>query len=178
MGLFENLMGKVGNAMEKSMSKNLQGESKEAYEKEKAEKAENKAAFEKDQQAIKDDLASRKIQASSNDLKSPEALLAKIGVIDESKIWVGGFDNFKANQNAKFANIFSGNKNIKIVSLVNGVFYLSKFEDGNFYAYKKFTKEQVASAEIEGLLSKKIRIKLNDNTTYSVDITENKEKLD
>ncbi len=178
MGLFDKLMSKVGNAMENSMSKNLQGESKAEYEKEKTERAEEKAKTAAEQDAAKEELQTQRVQATTADMKNPADLLKKINAIDENNVWVGGFDNFKANQNPTFANMLSGNKNLRVLSQANGVFYLSKFQDGCFYAYKKFAKEQVSSCEVEGLMSKSIKIKTNDGTTYSVDVTENKDKLE
>jgi len=177
MGLFGNLMNKIGTAMEKSMSKNLSGESKEQYEKDQAEKLEKQASFEQKQNEIKEELELHTITATKTALKDLESLLSQINVLDNRKIWVGGFDNYKLKQNSKVVNMFSGNTNIKTISVTNDIFYLCKFDGTNFLAYKSFKKDQVISVDIEGFMSKKIRIKLNDNTQYSVDVTENKDKI-
>lgn len=176
MGLFDNLMAKVGEKMEKSMSKNLTGESKEQYEKEKTDNLLKKEEFEKQKAEAQAELDTHKIPANKNDLKNLEALLEKIEVLDDKKLWLAGFDNFKTNQNAKAANLFSGNKNIKVLSAKGDTYYLSRFENDIFFAYKKFAKEDLVKIEVEGLMSKKIKLSFKNGKGYSVDITENKDK--
>ncbi|NLB48500.1 MAG: hypothetical protein GX813_01455 [Erysipelotrichia bacterium] len=178
MGLLDKLKSKVGDAMEKSMVKNLQGDSKAAYEKEKAKQVAENVDLASAQVSAKEDLQTRRVAATKAEMKNPDILLRKIGVIDENNIWIGGFANFKTKQNPIFANLLSGNKNLRILSLANGTFYLSRFEKGLFYAYKTFVLEQVQSCKIEGLINKSIRIKLNDGAAYSVAITENKDKIE
>lgn len=176
MGIFGKLMSKIGEKMEKSMSKNLTGDSAKLYQEEKEanqaiinEKLEQEKKYE-------ENLNTFKTSYSKNDMKNLEQLLEKINVLDEKKIWVGGFDNFKTNQNAKAANLFSGNKNIKILSANNDTYYLCKFDNESFYAYKLFTKDEVLKVEVEGMLSKKIKLTFKDGKNYSVDISENKDK--
>jgi hypothetical protein len=176
MGLFNNLMAKVSEKIEKSMSKNLTGESKEQYEKEKAERLAKREEFEKQQQLAQAELDKHKTPANKNELKNIEPLLEKIEVLDDKKLWLAGFDNFKTNQNSKAANLFSGNKNIKVLSLSGDTYYVSKFDGDNFYAYKQFSKEDVVKIEVEGMLSKKIKLNFKDGKSFSVDITENKDK--
>lgn len=176
MGLFNNLMNKIGQKMEKSMSKNLTGDSAKQYqeEKESAESIKNEK-FEQEKK-YEEQLTPLKTSYSKNDMKNLEQLLEKIKVLDERKLWIGGFDNFKTNQNAKAANLFSGNKNIKILSVNKDTYYLCKFDDDSFYAYKLFNKNEVLKVEVEGLLSKKIKLTFKDGKNYSVDISENKDK--
>lgn len=177
MGLFGDLMSKVGAKMEAVMGKNMSGESKEAYEKE--QQANDEQILEQETQKAESaqELDKHKTTATASDLKNLETLLQTIAVIDQNKQWVGGFDNFKANQNAKAANLFSGNKNIKVLSACDNAFYLSKYHNGSFYAYQMFTKQDVVKLQIEGMLSKKIKLELANGTTYSVDVSENKEMV-
>lgn len=177
MGLLNNLMSKVGNAVEKAVSKNLSGDSKKEYEEYKQKQADQKLATEQKQQEIKNELELHKTTASKNELKELLPLLQKINVLDSNLIWVGGFDNFKTNQNAKAANLFSGNKNIKVFAVNGDTYYLCKFENDSFYAYKMLTKQDITGCEVEGLVSKKLKIKTKDNHPFSIDVTENKEAL-
>ena len=177
MGFFYDLMDKIGKGMEKVMSKNLTGESKEQYEKEKAEKAQSKLEKQEKQQQLQTELDSHKIAVSKTQLKELEPILEKMNTLDEEKIWIGGFDNFRANQNAKAANLFSGNKNIKTLSKHGDDFYVCKYLEEHFVAVKKFAKEDVANFAVEGMVSKSVKLELRDGFKYSVDVSENKEKL-
>ena len=59
----------------------------------------------------------------------------------------------------------------------NDSFYYCKFDGEYFLAYKKITRENIANVEIENFMSKKFLIKLNDNSVFTIDVTENKNKL-
>lgn len=176
MGLLDNLMNKIGEKLEQGLAHNMTGESKELYEKEKAEKAIMQAELAKKKEVAQAELDTHKVKIDKNELKNLEVLLQKINVIDTNKLWLAGFDNFKANQNTKAANLFSGKKNIKILSYDGTKYYLSKFDGDNFFAYKQFIKADVTKLEIEGLINKKIKLNFKDGKSYSVDIIENKEK--
>lgn len=177
MGLLDKMMQKVGDTMEKTMGKNLSGESKEQYEKDK----ENKVSAKQEQDSLKEEakmaLAEHTVPADKTALKDLELLLIKNKTLNEQKNWVGGFDNFRTNQNAKFANILSGNKNVKTISIYGDQCFVCKYDGNNFLAVKQFSKSDVIRFEVEGLVGKKIKLELKDNYKLSIDVTENKEKV-
>lgn len=177
MGFLNNMMDKIGKGMEKVMSKNLSGDSKEQYEKEKEEKEKVKQENESDKLEMQNELALHKVSANKSELKELEPLLKKVDVMDDDKLWIAGFDNFKANQNAKAANLFSGNKNVKTLSKKDDDLFVCKYSDEHFYAIKKFAKDDVVNFTVEGMLGKSVKLQLKDGYKYSVDVTENKDKL-
>lgn len=177
MGLFDYLSKKISNVMEKGISKNLSGESKIEYEKQKQEQKLKAEIAEKNSQAIQAELNLKKTPATKNDLNNLEILLDKISVLDNTKTWVGGFENYKLKQNSKIVNMFSGNKNIRIFAVNAENYYYCKFDGENFLAYKKISKENINKVEIENYFSKKFLVKLNDGSVFTIDVTENKDKL-
>lgn len=169
MGLLDKITKKIGNAIEKAASKNLTGASKEEYEKYKAEK--EKAASEKPTE--------NNISASYSgaELKNLDSLIQKVNAVDEQNLWIAGFPNFKVNQNAIAANLFSGKKNLKFLTYNNGTFYLLRLDNGEIGSYRIFKKENVASVEVSGMMTKSFKVTFKDGTNYSVDVTENKDKI-
>lgn len=172
MGFLDNLSKKIGNAMEKAVTSNLSGASKEEYEKEMAKR--EAAAAEKAANAVKPVSGSYE-KAELNNL-SP--LLKKIGAIDASDTWIAGFPNYRSGVNATFANIATGKKNLKILAINGSGFYFIKLDDGTISSYKEFRKEDIASVEVKGLLTKSFEVELKDRTVFTVDVTENKDKVD
>ncbi|MDD4121163.1 MAG: hypothetical protein PHG90_06260 [Clostridia bacterium] len=173
MGFLDNLSKKIGNAIEKSAAQNMTGATKEAYEKEKAERAE--AAAKAEASAVPGIMG----KYEKSDLDNLGALLKKIGAIDESALWIAGFPNFKANQNAFAANLLSGKKNLRFLAKNDDAFYLIKLDEGTISSYKGFRKEDVSSVEAKGgFLTKSFRVELKDRTVYTVDVSENKDKID
>ncbi len=177
MGLLGKIMNKVGEKMESVMSKNLTGESKEAYQREQKEKEEIKKVKEDQVQSQKEELELHSISAIKSDLKNLEDLLTKIKVLDNKNFWVGGFENYKLKQNARFSNLFFGNKNIRVLSLIGDTFYVSKFNGSKFYAYGSFTKSDVSEVKIEGMFFKKLKIIFNGKKIFTIDVSKNKNKL-
>ncbi len=177
MGLLDKLTEKVGKVVENVTTKSLSGESKELYEKDKASGIESRRERESQLQEKQVEVEKHKVKTDKSSLKELEPLLLKIEALDDNKIWIGGLDNFRTNQNAKFANILSGNKNVKTISICEEQCYICKFDGESFGAFKGFGKADVVLFEAEGLVSKKIKLKLIDGYSVSLDITENKEKV-
>lgn len=172
MGLLSKLGQKMGDAMEKSASKNMTGASKEAYETEKLEKAtlENSK--------VVDEMIS--IPFSKDDLKNLNNLVKRANLVDETYIWVAGFSNFKANQNASAANLFSGKKHLKFFAVNKDIYYFAFFEDDLFKTYRIFRDEHIKLVEAKPKLlgASTLKIELHDKTIFTIDVTENKEKLE
>lgn len=172
MGLWDSLNKKIGNAIENAASKNMSGATKEAYEKEKAENL--KTA----EEIAKNTVPMISGSYDKAELENLGALLKKIDAVDEENIWIAGFPNYKTNQNAFAANLLSGKKNLKFLASKSGFFYLLKLENGTISSYKGFRKEDVAEVEATGkLLTKSFKVKLKDGTVYTVDVSENKDKI-
>lgn len=170
MGLLE----KLGNAMEKSAAKNMTGESKEEYLKEKAQKEEAAAVV----AAASAPIDSVSGTYSAEELKELDKLMRKIGAVDGEGLWIGGFPNFKTGQNAVFANLLSGKKNLKFLTKNVDTYFLLKLEKGVISSYKAFSKKEVYQVEAQSkILSKSFKIKFNDNHVFTIDVTENKDKV-
>ena len=172
MGLLDNIGKKIGNAIETSAAKNMTGATKEEYEKEKAAKAE--AAAQTASNAVNPISGS----FEKTELENLTALLKKIGAIDDEGLWIGGFLKLRSNQNAVFANILSGKKNLKFLTYNSGAFYLIRLENGNIMSYKAFRKEDVASVSSKNSLFEKVfKVELKDRTIFVIGVTENKDKI-
>lgn len=171
MGLLGKLGQKLGDAMEKSASKNMTGASKEAYE---AEKKEQEA--QKKEQII-DEMIS--IPFSKDDLKDLNGLVNRANLIDENQLWVAGFSNFRANQNASAANLFSGKKHLRFFSVNKEVYSFAFFEDDMFKTYRIFRDQDIKDVDvkIKMLGASTLKIELKDGKLLTIDVTENKDKL-
>lgn len=168
------LMDKLANKMEKSMSKNLTGESKEQYEKEQQAKAQKQEEATKAKAEI-DVLA---MDITKEDLKDFNALIKRSNFVDQSDNWIAGFPNFKANYNAVIGNLITGKKNIKVLTQKEDTFYLLSILNNKLSAYKAFTKSDVTKVETASkLLSKSFKIKFSDGQSFSIDVTINKDKI-
>lgn len=172
MGLLDNISKKIGNAIEQSAAKNMTGASKEEYEKEKAAKEQAAA------QAAAAAVAPISGSYQKEELENLDALLKKIGAIDEEGVWIGGYLKLRENQNAIVANILSGKKNLKFLTYNSGLFYLIRLDNGKIMSYKGFRKEDVTSVTSKSnLFATTFKVSLNDRTTFVVDIAANKGKL-
>jgi hypothetical protein len=161
MGIFDKLKTKILGGIEKSAVGQMNDEEKAAYE---AEKEANK------QEVSTNTLSLKYTKEDTNDL---EALLVKLGALDDRRIWVGGFLKLRTNTNAKFANMFSGHKNLKFLCVNGDNFYMVFFKDGVISSYKEFKKENVASVNKSPVLT----VGLFDKTTMHLEVTKNKQKL-
>lgn len=172
MGLLDNISKKIGNAIETSAAKNMTGATKEEYEKDKAAKAE--AAEQAAANAVKPISGSYE----NTELENLDALLKKIGAIDDEGLWIGGFLKLGANRNAVFANILSGKKNLKFLTSNSGLFYLIRLDNGKIMSYKGFRKEDVASVSSKSsLFEKTFTVQLKDRTTFVIGVAQNKDKI-
>jgi len=171
MGILDKISKKIGDSMEKAAASNMTGESKELYEKEKKEREEKAKEFaEFKSQSVS-------TPASAEEMKDLNALLAKAKAVDSDNLWLAGFPNFKTNQNAKVANLFSGKKNLKIITKCNDVFFLLRFEDGNLKSYDVFNKSMVKEVGSEAkLFSKTFKVKLGSHL-FTIEVTDNKDKI-
>lgn len=172
MGLLDKLGKKLGDAMEKTLAKNMTGASKEEYEKNKAER--EAAAAEKLANAVQP--ISGKYEKS--ELDNLGALLKKIGAIGDDELWIAGFLNLRANTNATVANLFTGKKNLKFLTCNGDKFYCLSLDDGEISSYRHFRKDDVLLVEVKGLMTKSFAVTFRDKGMYSVDVTENKGKID
>jgi len=171
MGLLGKLGQKIGDAMEKSASKNMTGASKEAYEAEKSEKE----ILEKEN--VLDEMI--EISYSKDDLKNLDLLIKRANLIDERKIWVAGFSNFRANQNASAANLFSGKKHLRFFCVKQDVYSFAFFEDDMFKTYRIFRDKDILKTETKTKMlgAGTLKIELKDGKVFTIDVTENKDKL-
>lgn len=171
MGIFSKIGQKIGDAIEKSASKNMTGESKELYEKEKLEK----------EQAAKniEVLPSVDIPYTKEDLKNLDELVIRANLVDQSNMWIAGFSNHRTNQNATAANLFTGKKNLRFFSKNEDLFFFAHFQDDHFKSYKSFKKDNIRKSEIKTKLlgASTCLIELNDETKLTIDVTENKEMV-
>lgn len=170
MGLLSKIGQKIGNAMEKSASQNMTGESKELYEKEKAEREQRKM----DQ--VIDPMID--ISFTKDELKDLDLLIRRADMTDDRGLWIAGFSNHRHNQNASAANLFSGKKNLRFLTLKGDLLYFAHFVDDHFKTYKALRKENIRKMDIKMKLigASTCYIELKDQTIFTIDITENKQK--
>lgn len=161
MGIFSKISKKIGDKIEQSAVNHMTDEQKQEYEKELEEKQKNIKTFPNIEQVY--------TKEETSDL---EALLIKAGAVDDLVVWVGGFLKLRENQNPKFANLFSGHKNLRFLTYNNGVFYMLHFEKNVLKSHKAFDKTMVRKVE----LKKELRVVLYDKTTMNLHITKNKTK--
>ncbi len=159
MGFFKKIKQKIGGAIEKSAVKHMSQEEKEKYEKERKE------SFKPQEK-----LATIEAKYSKDELKDLEALLTRIGAIDDHKVWISGFLKLRDNLNTRTANLFSGKKNMKFLTHNNGIFYMLGFDKDVIKSIKVFKQENVIKVRNEKIF----RLELNLNTNIRLDITDNK----
>ena len=171
MGLLGKIAQKMGDAMEKAAVKNMTGESKEAYEKEKLAREEARKNM------VIDELIEFKFE--KDDLKDLETLLMKAKLIDDQNIWIAGLPNFKTNQSAVTANLFSGKKNLRFFTVNQELYYFVHFQDNYIKAYKVFRKPDIKYVESKTKLvgADTLKIELKDGKVFTIAVTENKEQL-
>ncbi len=171
MGLLGKISQKMGDAMEKSATKNMTGSSKEVYD---TDKNATKEAKEND---IPNEMIEFKFD--KKDLNDLESLLIKGKFIDEQLLWIAGFPNFRANQNAIAANLLSGKKNLKFLCVNQGIYYCAHFEKNLLRTYKVFKNSDVKKYEVKSKLlgSTTFKIEFNDNKVFTIAVTENKDKV-
>ena len=169
MGILDKLKNKVADAMEKSASTHLSGASKEAYEKEKAQV----------KTAVETPSLPAPYPFEKEALKDLPSLMTASSLCDPSDHWCAGFPNFKANQNARAANLFSGKKNLRFLCAYQGYFLLLKLEDDQLVPYEAFNQSMVRQAKVESkLLSKSLRIEFHKGHVFTIEVTENKPLAD
>lgn len=161
MGIFDKLKQKVLGAVEKSAVSQMSEEDKAKYEAEQAAKKPKQ---------VGEELV---LKFTSEETKDLEALLTKLGALDTRKIWIGGFSKTRSNTNAKFANMSSVYKNLRFLTVNNGVFYMVHFVEDTIKSYKAFSKENVASVERKPIFA----LKLFDKTMMNLELTQNKQKV-
>lgn len=161
MGIFDKLKTKILGKIEKSAVDQMSDEEKAAY---KAEKEETQK---------KENIEKLSLKYSTEETKDLEALLTKLGAIDERKIWVGGFLKTRTDTNAKFANMFSGHKNLKFLCVNGNIFYMVWFKDDLIASYKEFKKENVSGVDKSPVLT----VSLFDKTTMRLDVSKNKQMI-
>lgn len=171
MGLLDKISKKIGDSIEKSAGANMTGESKELYEEEKSEKEEKAKKF--------TDFKSQEVSciASKEEMKNLNDLLLKCKAVDSDNLWLAGFPNFKTNQNARIVNMFSGKKNLKIITKCNNLFYLLRLDDGKLKSYDVFDKSMVKEVATENkTFSKTFKIKFS-SSMFTIEVIENKDKI-
>ncbi|HZJ89193.1 MAG TPA: hypothetical protein VFD05_00725 [Bacilli bacterium] len=161
MGILDKIKAKIGSAIEKSAVSQMTDEEKTAY---KAER-----------EALKPEVGGVELslQYTKEEVKDLESLLLKLGAIDNRKVWIGGFLKQRQNTNAKFANMFSGHKNLRFLTLKDDIFFMIKFEGDKIYSYKAFKKEHVASVRKSPVFT----VALFEKVTMHLEVTKNKQKV-
>ncbi len=163
MGIIKKISKKIVDIAEET-SKYLSGDSKTEFEAQEAEVVEVK------KEKVVEGYTFKKDQA-----KDLDKLLGQANFVDGRHLWIAGFDNFKANQNAAAANLFSGKKNLKFLSFKDGDLYLIKFDKDVLLPYRVFSLNDVLLVDTVTKMAKSsIKIKFKDDTQFSIDITENK----
>lgn len=99
--------------------------------------------------------------------------------MDERRLWVAGFSNFRANQNASAANVFTGKKHLRFFIVKHDVYYFAFFEDDLFKTYRIFRDKDIKNVDIKikMLGASSLKIELKDGKILTIDVTENKDKL-
>lgn len=161
MGIFDKIKAKISGAIEKSAVSQMTEEEKAAYE------AEREAMKPK---VVGEELS---LRYTKDEVKDLEALLLKLGAIDARKIWIGDFLKQRHNTDAKFANMFSGHKNLRFLTLKDDIFYMIKFEGDKIYSYKAFKKENVASVKKSPVFA----VTLFEKVSMHLEVTKNKQKV-
>lgn len=162
----------MAKKMEEAAAKNMVGASKDEYEKSKQEVV--KLAEEK--QNNTEVFTTSSIPITSEDLKNLGGMLNKNNLLDSNMVWIGGYNNHRANYNAAVLNLFS-KKKLKFLSLKDNYIYASRISDDQLVTYERFLKDDVQSFEISRkLLSTNINIKLK-NGRYNLAITQNRDKI-
>jgi len=172
MGILGKISEKIGNAMEKSASKHMTGNSKKVYEEE-----EQKLKDLKEMQ-IPEQLIEYKF--SKDELKDLNTLLIKAELIDDKNLWIGGLPNFKVNQNSRASNLFSGKKNLRFFTVRDEIYYFALFEKDILKVYRAFKKEHIVNVEAKSKLigGSTLKIELIDGKVFTIDVTENKENFE
>ncbi len=163
MGLLDKIKRKIGSAMEKSAVKQMSEEDREKYEKEKLKVSKPKES-----------LPIIQSNFTKDELNNLEALLIRVGAVDNDKVWVSGFLKHRDNLNVRTANLFSGKKNMKFLTYNNGLFYMLGFDKDIIKSVQTFKQENVIKAENK----KEFRLELNLKTNIRLVITDNKKKAD
>jgi len=103
----------------------------------------------------------------------------RANLIDENQLWVAGFSNFRANQNASAANLFSGKKHLRFFTVNKEMYSFAFFEDDMFKTYRIFRDQDIKDVEvkIKMLGASTLKIELKDGKLLTIDVTENKDKL-
>lgn len=169
MGILDKFKNKLGDTIEKAAKKHRIQPSSDANDKEETIMVALEEtpvlpapyAFEKE------------------DLKDLDQLLSGSSFTDERHLWCGGFPNYKFNQNAKAANLLTGKKNLKFISVCEEQFLLLRLEKKQLFPYQIFDKDQVVSVRVDTkLLSKSLRIEFEKGLVFTIDVTENKQKVE
>ncbi len=171
MGLLSKIGKKLGDAMEKSASNHMTGATKEAYEAEKKEKETLEI------KKVVDDMIS--ITFSKEDMKDLDQLINRANLLDERHLWVAGFSNFRANQNASAANVLTGKKHLRFFIVKQDFYYFAFFEDDLFKTYRIFRDKDIQSVDVKIKVfgASTLKIELKDGKVFTIDVTENKDKL-
>jgi hypothetical protein len=172
MGLLSKLGQKIGDAMEKSASQNMTGKTKELYEEEKLKNQEN------EQHKVVHE--SIEVKYEKDDLKNLDQFIGNSPFVDSEKIWIAGFSNHRTNQNATAANLFTGKKNLRFFMVNKDLFYFAHFVDQQLASFKVMQKSDIRKSDIKSKLigASTVYIEHNDGTKFTIDVTENKAKLE
>lgn len=116
---------------------------------------------------------------SKNDFKDLESYLVKNKLVDDRRIWFGGFDNYrKSTNNAIAGNLLYGNKRLIIVTLKdNDINFLQNTKSGFKLKVIGSTLDKNKVSSFRNIMYPVIDITPLDGTFYSVKVTKNKDKI-
>lgn len=133
--------------------------------------------------SVQEDTTDKEFEEIINPIKKCECKNLKkyikcCSIIDERELWIAGYPNFNIGQNAVAANLFSGKKNLKIISCKGDKFYISRIRNESFITFKEFTKDDILEVEARvKLFFGSFKVTLNDSYTFSVEVCYNKDNI-
>lgn len=176
MGIIKNISKKVEEIV-KDTKEYLKGQSDEVI----AEQVVGEVIEEEPEVEVVEVKEEKKLEGytfTKDQARDLDILLGQANFVDGRHLWIAGFDNYKANQTAASANLFSGRKNLKFLAIKDNDFYLLKFEKNVLMPYRTFNVDDVLLIDSTTKMTKSsIKIKFKDDTRFSIDITENKDSL-
>lgn len=113
MGVIDWVKRKIGNKMEDLGKKGMTEEERKAYEEERTHLNEKRKELDYIDETF-----------SKDAFKNLEALLTRIGAIDDKKVWISGFHQKRSNLNPKTANLLTGKKNMRLLTFNDNKFYM------------------------------------------------------
>lgn len=116
------------------------------------------------------------LEISKHNFKDLDSFLSNSNLIDDRKLWFGGFDNYnKATNNAVAENLLYGNKRLRIVCIKdNEVFHVGNSKDGLKVRLLGYTEEKFKMTSLKILLHPTVNITCPQGLVLEFKVTKNK----